>query len=109
MQTGRNNWPQTRVQATAATRLFHAGIDEQLIMKRTCTGHRSIKGVMSYKRTSEEQVEEPYDVLNMGPPLRKRQPCGSAAANTHQVNYFDFSGCTSCTINVQCGAECSNK
>ena len=97
------------LRATAATRLFHAGIDEQLIMERT--GHRSIEGVRSYKRTSEEQVEELSDVLNMGPPPRKRQPFGttSAAANAHQVTYFDFSGCTSCTINVQCGTECGNK
>ena len=33
---------------TAATRLFQAGVDEQLIMKRT--GHRSIDGIRLYTR-----------------------------------------------------------
>ena len=40
------------LRTTAATRLFRAGIDEQLIMERT--GHRSVDGVRNYKRTSEE-------------------------------------------------------
>ena len=35
---------------TAATRLFEARLDEQLIMLRT--GHRSTAGVRSYKRTT---------------------------------------------------------
>ena len=38
------------LRATSATRLFNAGADEQLIMERT--GHRSVDGVRSYKRTS---------------------------------------------------------
>ena len=71
------------LRATASTCLFHAGIDEQLIMERT--GYRSIEGVRSYKRTSEEQVEELSDVLNMGMPPRKRQKFDRAATNAHQV------------------------
>ena len=39
--------------ATAASRLYHKGIDEQLVMERT--GHRNIEGVRSYKRTHEQQ------------------------------------------------------
>ena len=39
--------------ATAATRLFQQGVDEQLIMDNT--GYRSVQGVWSYKRTSSEQ------------------------------------------------------
>ena len=35
--------------ATAATRLYESGVNEQLIMERT--GHRSLEGVRSYKRT----------------------------------------------------------
>uniref|UniRef100_A0A1X7SSA0 Tyr recombinase domain-containing protein n=1 Tax=Amphimedon queenslandica TaxID=400682 RepID=A0A1X7SSA0_AMPQE len=38
---------------TAATRLFQAGVDEQLIMKRT--GHRSTDGVQIYKHISDQQ------------------------------------------------------
>ena len=51
------------LRATTATRLFHAGIDEQLIMERT--GHHSVDGVRSYKRTSQQQVEVLSDVLNL--------------------------------------------
>jgi hypothetical protein len=42
------------LRATAATRLYQAGIDQQLIMETT--GHRSLEGVRSYKRTSENQI-----------------------------------------------------
>lgn len=38
------------LRATCATRLYEKGVDEQVIMERT--GHRSTKGVRSYKRTS---------------------------------------------------------
>ena len=41
------------LRATTATRLYHAGVDEQLIMERT--GHRSLDGVRRYKRTSDNQ------------------------------------------------------
>ena len=43
------------LRATAATRLYSAGIDEQLVMERT--GHHSLEGIRSYKRTSAEQKE----------------------------------------------------
>lgn len=52
------------LRATAATRLFQASVDEQLIMERT--GHRSLEGVRSYKRTSESQKEALSDILNFG-------------------------------------------
>ena len=50
------------LRATSATRLYSAGMDEQLIMERT--GHRSIDGVRSYKRTSDEQEQNVSDVLH---------------------------------------------
>ena len=50
------------LRVTAATRLFHESVDEQLIMERT--GHRSIDGVRTYKRTSSEQHAKLSDVLN---------------------------------------------
>ena len=40
------------LRATGATRLYHNNVDEQLIM--AVTGHKSIDGVRSYKRTSED-------------------------------------------------------
>uniref|UniRef100_A0A1X7UEF4 Tyr recombinase domain-containing protein n=1 Tax=Amphimedon queenslandica TaxID=400682 RepID=A0A1X7UEF4_AMPQE len=51
-----NRWLQTNHSfrgVTAATRLFQAGVDEQLIMKRT--GHRSTDGVRIYKHISDQQ------------------------------------------------------
>ena len=39
------------LRASAATRLFEAGVDEQLIMERT--GHSSTTRVRSYKRVTE--------------------------------------------------------
>ena len=39
------------MRTTAATWLFDAGVDEQLIMTRT--GHRSVAGVRSYKRVTD--------------------------------------------------------
>ena len=50
------------LRATAATRLYSSGIDEQLVMERT--GHRSTEGVRSYKRTSSEQQEAVSDILS---------------------------------------------
>ena len=50
------------LRATAATRLYQSGIDEQLVMERT--GHRSLEGVRNYKRTSDQQREALSDILN---------------------------------------------
>ena len=48
------------LRTTAATRLFDAGIDEQLIMGRT--GHHSVDGVRSYKRVTENLKMKTSDV-----------------------------------------------
>ena len=50
------------LRATATSRLDQAGIDEQLVME--VTGHRSLEGVRSYKRTSDTQREVLSDILN---------------------------------------------
>jgi len=50
------------LRATATSRLYQAGVDEQLVMERT--GHRSLEGVRSYKRTSDTQREALSDILN---------------------------------------------
>ena len=51
--------------ATAATRLYQAGVVEQLMMETT--GHRSLEGVHCYKQTSEDQKEVLSDILNTHP------------------------------------------
>ena len=50
------------LRATAATRLYQSRVDEQLVMERT--GHRSIDGIRSYKRTADFQRENVSDILN---------------------------------------------
>ena len=51
------------LRVTTATRLFQAGIDEQLIMERT--GHHSTDGIRTYKRSSVQQQEELSDILSL--------------------------------------------
>ena len=51
------------LRATAATHLYQAGVDEQIIMETT--GHRSTDGVHSYKRTSTQQKEAVSDILSL--------------------------------------------
>ena len=54
------------LRATAATRLHQSGmVQEQDIMART--GHRSVEGVRSYKRTSTDQIALVSDILSNGP------------------------------------------
>lgn len=48
------------LRATAATRLYAAGVDEQLIAEKT--GHRS-SAIRAYKRTSEEQQQSVSDLI----------------------------------------------
>ena len=47
--------------ATAATRLYQASVDEQLVMEKT--GHRSVEGVRNYKHTSDHQLQHLSDIL----------------------------------------------
>ena len=50
------------LRVTSATHLFQSAVDEQLIMLHT--GHRSIDGVRSYKRVSEEQKRAVSGILS---------------------------------------------
>lgn len=74
------------LRATAATRLFVAGVDEQLIAEKT--GHRST-AIRGYKRTSEAQQREVSDIV------QKKVKAGnsiatattdSATAGTSEIN-----------------------
>lgn len=51
------------LRATAATRLYAAGVDEQLIAEKT--GHRS-NSIRAYKRTSDEQQMKLSEILHGG-------------------------------------------
>ena len=53
------------LRASAATRLHQFGcVEEQKIMERT--GHRNSEAVRSYKRSSNEQLQQLSDILNNG-------------------------------------------
>jgi len=113
------NYTNHSLRATSATRLFDAGVDEQLIMSRT--GHSSTAGVRSYKRITERLQEMTSKVLNSGAGgvEKKRkteeefgsgEECASDAEKTcndvlfssrkenHQPN-ISFSGGTNFTVN----------
>ncbi len=99
------------------------------------TGHRSLEGVRSYKRTSSEQMELVSDVLSNGPKrtppsqppvvtahhpsldksvpstsVSEQQNCSmslhQAAMNTDPT--FNFSSCTSVTIQYLCTTDFSS-
>ncbi len=63
------------LRATTATRLYLNGVDEQLVMERT--GHRSIEGIRSYKRTSSDQQENISDLLHGKKPCMDLVPAAN--------------------------------
>ena len=85
------------IHSTSATRLFHAGVNEQLIMERT--GHRSLDGVRSYKCTSEHQQVALSDIINLSVLEPKRLNLDN---NQQQMigAHLSIQGCTGCTTNV---------
>ena len=102
------------LRATTATRLFHAGVDEQLIMERT--GHRSMDGVRCYKRTSQEQHEVLSDIVNLAiPGPAKKQKTQTAyssegtacSQNTQQMGLapaqISLQSCSNITFNITYG------
>ena len=68
------------LRATSATRLYQSGVDEQLVMERT--GHRSLDGVRSYKRTSDSQREALSDILNRQGTSKTGMEQSAAATHT---------------------------
>ena len=68
------------LRATTATRLYSAGTDEQLIMERT--GHRSVDGVRSYKRTADHLTEDVSNILNHCKKPRQSMQLSTTSAAT---------------------------
>ena len=109
------------LRATVTSRLYQSGVDEQLLMERT--GHRSLEGVRSYKRTSDSQREMLSDILNHCPsssrspstrPTKPKQPSTtpvtaeasvatfmSASQNSHSLQGLSLPSATfnCCTVN----------
>ena len=102
------------LRATTATRLFQAGVDEQLIMERT--GHRSLDGVRSYKRTSPEQRQALSDIVNLTTPQPKKQKmmsphnpeAATCSQNTQQMGLapaqISLQSCNNITFNITYGS-----
>ena len=83
------------LRVTNATRLFQHGVDEQLIMTRT--GHRSVSGVCTYNRVSDDQKETLSSNLNSTtnatdcPPPQKREEIGLEQTLPHaQTQLFEL-------------------
>ena len=79
------------LRATAATRLYNAGVDEQQVMERT--GHRSLDGVRSYKHTSMQQKQVLPDLLycqgttpSSSSPVQVAHPHAAMLAKTTQLS-----------------------
>ena len=77
------------LRVTAATRLFLAGVNEQLIMKRT--GHRSVDGVRKYKQISKEQNENSSKILNQENKIKLK---GQTGASKQMPLNISFTNCT---------------
>ena len=80
------------LRVTTATRLFQAGVDEQLIMKRT--GHRSVDGVRKYKQISEEQNENLSEILNQEKKIKLNDQTGASKQMPLNISF------TNCTGNI---------
>ena len=94
------------LRATSATRLYAAGTDEQLIMERT--GHRSVEGVRSYKRTSTEQegvsviLNCTYNAIHPGTSAMDSSQHNTVNCNVQYSSTmptFSFNSCNSVVIN----------
>ena len=93
------------LRVTTATRLFQAGVVEQLIMSRI--GHQSLDGVRTYKRVSEEQCQQVSSVFNSAtncieesPHLNKKIKLVDGQDHEERASQpLTLSNCTNVTIN----------
>lgn len=86
------------LKATCATRLFQAGIDEQIIMAKT--GHRSTKGVRAYKRMDENQIYAASVIIdnNFIKNSNQQNMTGSITFNINATNVHIHNGSMATTI-----------
>ena len=98
------------LRATAATKLFEAGIDEQLIMQRT--GHSTTAGVRSYKRVGEKLRSITSDVLNCNKKPKTEESVLDSDSKQDQfiirdtnVPVLNLGGATNFAINFNIGKD----
>ncbi len=95
------------LRASAPTRMFTSGVDEQAIM--SVTGHSSTDGVRAYKHMSEQLKELTSTLLNQAgepaPPPKKKVEEGKENLPQHRPTVdpvFQISGGSHITINIGC-------
>ena len=84
---------------TTATRLFQAGVDEQLITERT--GHHSTDGICTYKRSSVRQQEQISDILSLS-----RKPRVESSQSIAVSSQALMSGAVQETSDSTCIVDC---
>ena len=103
-----------------ATHLYQSVVDEQLAMERT--GHRSIDGIRSFKRTADFQHENVSDIIlncnaskQVGTVLMPlhmaSKHAGIESPNTTKnlvPGTYNFHSCASVTFNIQYGPTCTS-
>ena len=75
------------LRATAATRLFEAGVDKQLIMQ--WTGHSTTAGVCSYKRVGEKLYSVTSNTLNCNKKIKTEDSVLDLDGKQNQVTSRD--------------------
>ena len=95
---------------TATARMYDAQLDEASIMQRT--GHRSVNGVRTYKRSTEKLCEFTSTILNQNDKLNKEGTntkdvqTNEQKENTQRVcpsipaMLWNFEGASGFTINL---------
>ena len=79
------------LKATLASRLYHKNVDEQVIMEMT--GHRSIEGVRSYKRTESWQIKNACAIVD-GNGGSTEMKDSKGASNAPVFNFYN------CNVNI---------
>ena len=95
------------LRATDAGILFQANVPEKIIQERT--GHRSVKALRLYERTTGEQHQQVSHILTNQTQQRSLQNQGfSAQGPTSMPPLPAFGMLQNCTINVNYGASTIN-
>ena len=94
------------LRATGASSLFQAGIPEKIIQERT--GHRSIKALRMYERTTTSQHVAVSNILSSTTEVNLPQSTAHAHAHAHAKPVADagvsfstmFASASNCVINI---------
>ena len=82
------------LRATATSRLYHHGVEEQLVMEPT--GHRRLEGVRSYKRTSNTQRQSLSNILN-----QQKTPGCTSSTDSSSITRVNTSLCNTQVSTLQ--------